>query len=125
MAEFTPAADAPAARAVIYAMGFDHDIVQRALAQAGCNEQLAINLILNGGVHEAATASTSAASIAATAVGFSGPTFGSQSAFAPSVGSSSSTLSNVLSFPDRLANRRMSLALVADGKLQSPKQLYA
>ncbi len=33
--------------------------------------------------------------------------------------------SNVLSFPDRLTGRRVSLALVSDGKLQSPAQLYA
>jgi hypothetical protein len=33
--------------------------------------------------------------------------------------------SNVLSFPDRLTGRRVSLALVADGKLQSRQQLYA
>jgi hypothetical protein len=56
-------ASAPSARAVIDSMGFDHDMVQHALAQAGGNEQLAINLILNGEVY-AATASTSAASIA-------------------------------------------------------------
>ena len=31
----------------------------------------------------------------------------------------------VLSFPDRLTGRRVSLALVADGKLQSRQQLYA
>ena len=43
-------------------MGFDHDMVQRALAQAGGNQQLAINLILNGEVHDA-TASTSAGSV--------------------------------------------------------------
>ena len=82
MAEFTSAADAPAARAMIYSMGFDHDMVQHALVQAGGNEQLAINLILNGEVHDAVTASSSAASIA----GFSGPAFGfgSQSYVAPS-----------------------------------------
>jgi hypothetical protein len=84
MAEFTSAADAPAARAVIYSMGFDHDMVQHALAQAGGNEQLAINLILNGEVHGALTASSSAASIAAAAVSFSGPASGFGSAFAPS-----------------------------------------
>jgi hypothetical protein len=55
---------APAARAVIYSMGFDHDMAQHALAQAGGNEQLAINLILNSEVY-AATASTAAASVAA------------------------------------------------------------
>jgi hypothetical protein len=48
MAEFASAAEAPAARAVIHAMGFDHDMVQHALAQAGGNEQLAIDLILSG-----------------------------------------------------------------------------
>ena len=37
----------------------------------------------------------------------------------------SSMPSNVLSFPDRLTGRRVSLALVADGKLQSCKHLYA
>jgi hypothetical protein len=39
--------------------------------------------------------------------------------------SSSDESSNVLSFPDRLTGRCMSLALVADGKLRSPAQLYA
>ena len=33
--------------------------------------------------------------------------------------------SNVLAFPDRLTGRRVSLDLVADGKLQSRQQLYA
>jgi hypothetical protein len=47
MAELASAAEAPAAPAVINSMGFDHDMVQHALAQAGGNEQLAINLILN------------------------------------------------------------------------------
>jgi hypothetical protein len=69
MAEFASAADAPAARAVIYAMGFDHNMVQHALAQVGGNEHLATNLILNGEVRGAATASSSA-----TAVSFSGRT---------------------------------------------------
>jgi hypothetical protein len=126
MAEFASSTGAPAAPAVIYSMGFDHDMVQHALAQAGGNEQLAINLILNGEVHDAATFSSSAASIAAPAVSFSGPTSGFGNAFAPSVSSSSSSMpSKVLSFPDRLTGRRMSLALVADGKLQSRQQLYA
>jgi hypothetical protein len=57
-------------------MGFDHDMVQHALAQAGGNEQLAINLILNGEVHDSATASSSTASIAAPAASFSGPASG-------------------------------------------------
>jgi hypothetical protein len=39
--------------------------------------------------------------------------------------SSSSMLSNVLLFTDHLTGRRVSLALVADGKLQSPAQLRA
>ena len=69
-------------------MGFDHDMVQRALAQAGGNEQLAINLILNGEVHGALTASSSSASIAAAAESFSGPASGFGSAFAPAVGCS-------------------------------------
>ncbi len=124
MEELASAAAAPAARAVIYTMGFDHDMVQHALAQAGGNEQLAINLIINGEVHGVATGSTSAASIAAPAVSLSGPTSGFGTAFAPSVGSSSSVSSNVLAFPDCLTGRRVSLALVADGKLQSRQQLY-
>jgi hypothetical protein len=125
MAEFASAADAPAARTVIYSMGFEHDMVQHALAQAGGNEQLAINLILNGDVHDVATASSSAAFIAAPDVGFSVPAFGF-GASAPSVGpSSSSLLFNVLSFPDRLTSRPVSLALVADGKLLLPAQLCA
>jgi hypothetical protein len=132
MSEFASAADAPAARAVIYTMGFDHDMVQHALAQAGGNEQLAIDLILNGEVHDTKTASSSAASTAAPTVSFSGPTSGFGSAFAPadvasssSNKSSSSMPSNVLSFPDRLTGRRLSLDLVADGKLQLPAQLRA
>jgi hypothetical protein len=137
MAEFTSAAEAPAARAVIYMMGFDHDMVQHALAQAGGNEQLAINLILNGEVHDVATASSSVASIASRAVSFSGPPFGFGTAFAPakvaSCSSSSSSSSddelsssmsgNVLAISDRLTGRRVFLALVADGKLQLPAQL--
>jgi hypothetical protein len=43
-------------------------MVQHALEQAGGNEQLAINLILKGEVHGAATASSSAASIVAPAL---------------------------------------------------------
>ncbi len=38
---------------------------------------------------------------------------------------SSSASSICLSFPDRLTGRRVSLALVADGKLQSPEELRA
>ncbi len=79
MAAFASAAEA---RAVIYTMGFDHDMVQHALAQAGGNEQLAINLILDGEVHGAVTTS-SAASTASRAVNFSGPPFGFGTAFAP------------------------------------------
>ena len=41
------------------------------------------------------------------------------------VASSSSMSSNFLAFPDHLTGRRVSLALVADGKLQSRQQLYA
>ena len=94
MAEFTSAAEAPAARAVIYMMGFDHDMVQHALAQAGGNEQLAINLILNGEVHDVATASSSVASIASRAVSFSGPPFGFGTAFAPAKVASCSSSSS-------------------------------
>jgi hypothetical protein len=39
--------------------------------------------------------------------------------------SSSDESSNVLAFPDHLAGRRVLLALVHDGILQSPKKLYA
>jgi hypothetical protein len=96
MVEFASAAEAPAARAVIYAMGFDHDMVQHALAQAGGNEHLAIDLILNGEVHDVATASSSVSSIAAPAVSFSGPSFGFGTAIAPAeVASSSSSSSDV------------------------------
>ena len=203
MSDFASVAEVPAARAVIYTLGFDHDMVRHALAQAGGNEQLAINFILNGEVHDAASASSSAASIAAPAVNFSGPSFGFGTAFAPaevaysssnaldvhrlhycaenhgddqhrqqppepvepviaipppppvydfgeiyqrniemyyaqddddawtssswtSDESSSSFMSpNVLAFPDHLTGRRVSLALVADGKLESPSQLRA
>jgi hypothetical protein len=41
------------------------------------------------------------------------------------VASSSSMSSSVLSFTDHLTCRRVSLALVADGKLQSPEELRA
>jgi hypothetical protein len=115
MAELASAADAPAARAVIYTMGFDHDLVQHALAQASGNEQLAISLILNGEVHDAATASSSASSITTPAMSYSGPSFGSGTAFVPAEVAScsspndddnessswtSSILPNALSFPD-------------------------
>jgi hypothetical protein len=135
MAEFASAADAPAARVVIHTMGFDHDMVQHAMAQAGGNEQLAINLILNGEVHGAATASSSAAFFAASAAGFSGPASGFGSAFAPSVhgavtastsafsivapalSSSSSSKSTTihLSFSDQFIRKRVPLWLDADG----------
>ena len=125
MAELVSAAEAPA-RPLIHTMGFDQDTVHRALAQAGGNEQLAINLILNGEVRDAATASSSAASFAASAVSFSGPSFGFGTAFAPAEGPSFSSMSSkVLSFPDHLTGRRVLLALVADGKLESPAQLRA
>jgi hypothetical protein len=55
--KFTSAADAPAAHPTIHTMGFDQDMVQQALVQAGGNEELAINLILNEEVHDAATIS--------------------------------------------------------------------
>ena len=59
MAEFTSAAEAPAARPAIHTMGFKHDMVllQQALEQAGGNEELAVNLICNGEGRDAATAS--------------------------------------------------------------------
>ena len=117
MAELASAAEAPA-RPLIHTMGFDQDTVQRALAQAGGNEQLAINLILNGEVRDAATASSSAASFAASAVSFSGPSFGFGTAVAPAEvasssseeSSSSSMSTNVLAFTDRLTRRPVSLA---------------
>jgi hypothetical protein len=90
MAEFASAADTPAAPAVIYTMGFDHDMVQHALAQAGGNQQLAINMILNGEVHDVATVSSSVASTASRAVSFSDPPFGFGTAFAPAEVASSS-----------------------------------
>ena len=83
MADFPSAAGAPAAPAMIYCMGFDHDMVQHALAQAGGNQQLAINLILNGEVHEVATSSFFAASVAAPTVSSGGSSFGFSTAFAP------------------------------------------
>ncbi len=52
------------------------------------------------------------------------PISSSSTLFIP-LSSSSSESSNVLLFPDRLTGRRVSLALVADGKLQSPAQLRA
>jgi hypothetical protein len=126
MAEFATAAGAPAASAVIYSMGFDHDMVQPALAQAGGNQQLAINLILNGEVHDVATASSSALSFApAEADSCSSPNGGDDDDDDVDGSSSSSMLPNLLSFPDRLTGRRESLALVADGKLQTPAHLYA
>jgi hypothetical protein len=134
MTEFASAAGAPAARAVIYSMGFDHDMVQHALALVGGNEQLAITFILNGEVHDVATDSSSGALIAAPYVSFSAPTSGLGHAVAPSVSSSgpsmefrcrsylfssSANSSAPLSFPNRLTGNRVSLALVADDKLQS------
>jgi hypothetical protein len=131
MSELASAADAPAARAVIYTMGFDQDTVQHALEQAGGNEQLAINLILNGAYE---------ASIAAPAVSFSGPSFGFGTAFAPAEVASSSAASsasssdesssflmspNILAFPDHLIGRTVSLALFAHDKLKLPSQLRA
>ena len=80
MAELASATEAPAAPAVIYTMGFDHDMVQHALAQAGGNEQLAINLILNGDVRDATTGSTFAASTAVPVVSSVVPAFGFDSA---------------------------------------------
>jgi hypothetical protein len=145
-------ADDLAARAVIYTMGFEHDMVQNALAQAGGNEQLAIDLILNGEVHEAVTASTFVDSVPSPAVSVIGPTFGFETAFAPAevaFYSDSMTwlgpdgplfvpglydlpdcdwsrrFANVLSFPDHLIDRRLSFNCTANGKLQSPKELYA
>ena len=47
--------------------------VQRAMAQVGVNEQLAIHSILYGEVRDAATASSFAASFAAPAVSFRNP----------------------------------------------------
>ena len=152
MAEFASAADAPAARAVIHAMGFDDDIKLINLIPAKCT---------SCEVHDVATASSSAASFAAPAVSFSGPPFGFGTAFAPAEvafssssdnddnddddddidididdnddhddnddneSSSSSMPSNFLVFRDCLTGRRVSLALVADGKLLSPAQLRA
>ena len=124
MAEFASAAEAPAARAVIHAMGFDHDMVQHALAQAGGNQQLAINFILNGEVHNAATSSFSAAYVAAPVVSSGVSSFGFGTAFAPDKDAFHDD-DDFLSFPDRHTGRRESLALVADGKLQSPAQLRA
>ena len=96
------------------------------MAQVGGYEQLAIHSILYGEVRDAATALSFAASFAALAVSFSGPSFGFGTSFAPAEFASSSSMStNVLSFPDHLTGRRMSLALVADGKLQPPAQLRA
>jgi hypothetical protein len=116
MAEFESAADAPAARAVIHATGFDHRIKLIDSILANCT---------SCEVHDVATASSSAASVAAPAVSFSGPPFGFGTAFAPAeVASSSdndddndesfssSMPSNVLVFPDRLTGRRVLLALV-------------
>jgi hypothetical protein len=55
--KFTSEAEAPAAPPTIHTMGFDQDTVQVALVQAGGNEELAINLILNKEVRDAATVS--------------------------------------------------------------------
>jgi hypothetical protein len=133
-------ADAPAARAVIYTMGFEHGMVQNALAQAVGNEQLAIDLILNGEVHEALTASTFEVSVTSPVVSAISPTFGFESAFAPDeVDSYSDSMTwfqpdlrdaywrapNFLSFPDHLIGRRLTFNFFADGELQSPKELYA
>jgi hypothetical protein len=135
MADSASAAEAPAARAVIYTMDFDHDMVQHAqpLAQAGGNEQLAINLILNGEVNVGETGSTSAASIAAPTASFSRRTirfrFGADAAAAAAaaaaVSSSTSKPPIALSFTDHFISKSVSLDLVAGGKLQSRQQLNA
>jgi hypothetical protein len=70
MAEFALAADAPAACAVIDTVGFDHNMVQHALAQAGGNEQLAIDSNLNGDVRDATAGSSSTVSIVVPVVSF-------------------------------------------------------
>jgi hypothetical protein len=55
-----------------------------------------------------------------------GPNFVFGTAFAPSVSSSSSSMSsNVLAFPDRHTGRPVSIALVADSKLLPPEELRA
>ncbi len=51
-------------RPVIYTMGFDEALVAQALRQAGGNEQLAINLLLNGEVENTASAAPGAAPVA-------------------------------------------------------------
>jgi hypothetical protein len=147
---FTSAADVPAARAVIHSMGFDHDMVQHALAQAGGNEQLAIDLNLNGDVRDATAGSPSAASIAvpvlsfrdsafsfgaaAPALSFTDSSFGFDAA-APALSFTDSAFSfsaapqpissTSLSCTDHFIAKRVSLALFTDGKLQSPAQLRA
>ena len=110
MAEFESAADAPAARAVIHATGFADYIklIDSLLAKYTSCE-----------VHDVATASSSAASVAAPAASSSS----SDNDDNNDESSSSSMPSNVHVFPDRLTGRRVLLALVADGKLQTPAQL--
>ena len=122
MAEFASAAESSDARAVIYATGFDHDMVQHALVQAGGNEQLAIDLILNGEVHDVATASSSVASISAPAVSFSGPSFGFGTAFAPAevASSSSSPFSSSLPPPHHSCSSSNAASIPAHVIYQPP-----
>ena len=51
------------ARPVIHSMGFEETMVQLALAQADGNEEIAINLLLNGEVRPTATAPASSAAV--------------------------------------------------------------
>ena len=124
MAEIASAAKAPAARTVIYTMDFDLDMVQHALAQAGGNEQRAINLILNGELDDAAIGPTSAASVAAPDTGFSGSAFGFGAA-APAVGSSASQPSIAMTYTDHFIGKRLLFSFDADGNPLTPSEQRA
>jgi hypothetical protein len=123
MASFPSSTAAPAALSVIYAMGFDQELAQQALTQAGGNEELAIHLILNGEVHHAAADSFSTTCVAALAAGpsvsRSAAATGSvavSSSSKPSIAvSSSSKPSIALSFTDHFIGRRVSLCTDAEG----------
>jgi hypothetical protein len=121
MAEIASAAKAPAARTVIYTMDFDLDMVQHALAQAGGNEQRAINLILNGEVDDASIGPTSADSVAAPDAGFSGSAFGFGAA-APAVGPSASQPSIAMTYTNHFIGKRVLFSFDADGNPLTPSE---
>ena len=64
MAEKAPDVAFSVTPSLIHTMGFDETLVQRALEQADGNEELAIDFIVSGEVHDNAAAPTCAATLA-------------------------------------------------------------